>query len=247
MTETGRRRSVTRGEARGADQLTLKLWREGTYGLDAFEPGPNSQALAYVARSAGGDAHGNVYLWGGEGVGKTHLLLGACEAGTGAGLRTAYVDLAGCTRDPTPDVLDGLEHSDLVCIDALDGVAQDRAFAVALFRLYEAVAARGGTLAFAARVPPATLDAALPDLASRLSRSVVFHLAPLGDDALAAALVRRASVRGFELPDSSARFLISRLPRRVDTLCAAVDALDVHTLATHRKASIPAIKELLKL
>lgn len=231
----------------GSDQLTLKLWRERTASFSAYEPGPNAQALRCLAQPLSEYSPAHVYLWGARGVGKTHLLLGACEAHTAAGAQAVYLDLAACAASPGPGVLTGLERADLVCLDNLEAVATSGPWAHALFSLYERIGGQRTRLVFAADSAPAQVRSALPDLASRLARAVVFRLLPLPDEALPAALMRRAASRGFDLPEAGARFLVSRLPRRMDALCAAVDALDVHTLATHKKASIPAIKEILDL
>ncbi len=57
--------------------LAIQLPREPD--LDSFIPGPNAEAVAAVHSCATG-TEPYLYLWGGSGSGKTHLLLGACRA-----------------------------------------------------------------------------------------------------------------------------------------------------------------------
>lgn len=57
----------------------------------------------------------------------------------------------------------------------------------------------------------------------------------------------RARLRGFELPENVSRFLLKRLKRDMRTLSTTLDQLDHASICTHRKLTIPFVKEILKL
>lgn len=225
-------------------QLPLRLWDPGAPRLETFAAAANPAALAFLRQPVRAWPLPGAFLWGEAGRGKTHLLLAACHAHHAAGARVAYVDLA---TDLAPAVLENLEHHELVCIDHLETVRGDPVWTRALFGLFERAAAIDARLCWSARLSPSMIATGLPDLDSRLARCTIFRLNALTDAELAAALVQRAAALGFELPDTSVKFLLERLPRTMPALCAALAQLDVHTLANHKRATVPAIKEALGL
>ena len=56
----------------------------------------------------------------------------------------------------------------------------------------------------------------------------------------------RARVRGFELPDETARWLQRRFPRDMHTLYELLDALDEASLIAQRRLTVPFIRTVLK-
>lgn len=232
----------TEGPSRA--QLPLRLWDAGAPRLETFADAVAPEAAAFVAVPPGDWPAPGAYLWGDTGLGKTHLMLAVCHALHQKHAPVAYIDLAGPTA---PAALENLEHHALVCLDHLDAVRGQSEWLRALFGLCERSAVSGCRLLFAAHAPPARIDTGLADLDSRLARLTVFKLNPLSDTQLAKAMVQRAQALGFDLPESSVRFLLDRLPRTMPAVCAALDSLNVHTLAQHRRATVPAIKDALGL
>lgn len=66
-----------------------------------------------------------------------------------------------------PEVLDGMEHLSLVCIDNIECVAGDELWEMAIFDLYNRILESGKTrLLITGDRPPRQLNLGLPDLAS---------------------------------------------------------------------------------
>jgi DnaA family protein len=102
------------------------------------------------------------------------------------------------------------------------------------------VHAHGGRCLLSASAPPDSLPLApLPDLRTRLAACAVFGLKPLDDAELRAMLRRRAKLRGLEMPEEVAEFLLRRLPRTMPALIQALDRLDQGSLTTQRRLTIP--------
>jgi DnaA family protein len=55
----------------------------------------------------------------------------------------------------------------------------------------------------------------------------------------------RAQRRGLELPEETARYLLRRVPRDLRSLCALLETLDVASLASQRRLTVPFIREVL--
>lgn len=65
---------------------------------------------------------GYIYLWAREGAGRSHLLHAACAELSQRGDAVGYVPLDKRTWF-VPEVLDGMEHLSLVCIDNIECIA----------------------------------------------------------------------------------------------------------------------------
>ncbi|HZF17566.1 MAG TPA: DnaA regulatory inactivator Hda [Steroidobacteraceae bacterium] len=226
-------------------QLPLGVRLREASRFENFSPGANRAAVHAVQSLAASTGTGVVWLWGVRGSGRSHLLQAACAGAGEAGKASSYVpvaDLAGLDAG----VLAGLETLAVVAIDDVDTVAGRPDWERALFNLYNAATEHDTALILAASAPPAATRWGLEDLASRFAAATVFHLRPLDDEELPAALQRRAALRGLELPADSAEFLLKRLPRDMHTLCAALDALDEASLVAQRRLTIPFLKEVLQ-
>lgn len=65
---------------------------------------------------------GYIYIWSREGAGRSHLLHAACAELSARGDAVGYVPLDKRTWF-VPEVMEGMEHLSLVCIDNIECVA----------------------------------------------------------------------------------------------------------------------------
>jgi len=227
-------------------QLTLTLFRDTGASFDNFHAGEHTEALRAVAAWAAGEGPWCLLLWGATGVGKSHLLQAAIRAAADRGAQTMYVPLREAHAYGA-DALDGLDELDALAVDDVDALAGERAWEDALFALYNRMHAAGGRLLLSSPAAPRDLPLALPDLRSRLSAALVYHLLPLGDDDKRAALIATAAARGISLPDNVASYLLRRLPRDWPALHAALATLDTASLSAGRSLTVPFVREVLRL
>jgi DnaA family protein len=224
-------------------QLTLPVHLRDDATLENFLSPDDSGALTgALEQQLGADGEAMIYLHGGEGSGKSHLLQACCHcAGSGA----LYLPLAELVNYPPEEVLADVASMRLICLDDLDAVAGDRQWELALFELYNRVRELGCRLLVAAAASPRELPLALEDLRSRLSWGVVFYL-PGSDDERKIAILRfRAERRGLILSDEVANYLVMRAPRGLDPLLELLDRLDRASLVEKRALSIPFVKRTL--
>jgi DnaA family protein len=226
-------------------QLPLGVGLRATSVFESFFPGANAALVAGLVRRAAERGEAPLWIWGGKGLGKTHLLQATCVRATQGARRAAYLPL-GAAAAVTPEMLTGLESLDLVCVDDLEAVAAARDWESALFRLWNDLQERGGNLVLAAATPPAALHIAMPDLASRLRASAVYQLRPLTDLEQPDALRLKAAQRGIELPDGTLQYLVRRLPRDFAALCGVLDELDLAGLTAQRRLTVPFVRSVLE-
>lgn len=220
--------------------LALKLDAGATFG--SFHPGPNAAALDQVRRAV--DGEGWLFLWGAPGTGRTHLLNAACQAAGGAGRTACLLPLERADAF-SPLALEGLAGVDLVALDDVDRVAGHREWEEALFHLLNALRDGGTAVLMSAVRRPHDLALTLPDLRSRLGWGTLVRL-DAGDDAdRIQALRLRARLRGLELPEEAAGYLLRRVPRDLKTLMHLLDTLDAASLSAKRRLTVPFLREVL--
>ncbi|ALO46636.1 DnaA regulatory inactivator Hda [Pseudohongiella spirulinae] len=184
------------------------------------------------------------WLWGSQGAGCSHLLQAVCHAADEAGLKVFYLDFADADS-LRPEVLDGLEQLDVLCLDHLDQMPAQSAWEQALFGLYNRLAQSGCALIAAASRSPQQMSFMLPDLLSRLQSAAVFYVQVLDDQHKAAALQMRAIRRGFTISNEVAEFLVRRSERSTSSLFSLLNELDRHSLEAGRRITIPMLKTLM--
>lgn len=229
-------------------QLPLSIRLPDSSVFESYFAGRNQPVVdTLLALSADDKLRAPTCIWihGAAGTGKTHLLQAACSRASREGRTAAYL--------PLPDViglgeelLAGFGEISLVCLDDAQVVAGRELWERALFRLHQELDERGGRLLVAGLAPPAALPFKLRDLGSRLNGGLVLTLHPLEESGQIAALQLRAQLRGLELPDEVAQFMLRRLPRDMTHLYAVLDELDAASLVAQRRLTVPFVKAVLE-
>jgi DnaA family protein len=225
-----------------AVQIPLPFQRFDHYELAHYLPGANAHVLKHLTGPDAATAF--TYLWGEPGTGKSHLLQAVCTRESAAGRRTAYIPLAQHAT-LAPELLEGMEQLELVCIDDLEWIAGAGDWERALFNLFNRLRDAGHGLVVAAGTGPRGMPVQLADLQSRLQSGFTFHLQPLAETDRLAALRRRAALRGMELSDEVTAYVLRRVPRDMHSLFELLDRLDQASLEAKRKITVPFVKELL--
>lgn len=223
-------------------QLALPLQLADHAVFASYLASGNESLVAALQALAAGANYDGCYFWGAAATGKTHLLQAVCAS---AGDESVYLPMTMLTEAP-PEMLQGLAHRRLVCVDDIDAVAGKSAWELALFDLCNQVFDSKGCLVAAASAAPRAAAFKLADLQSRLSQLPTYQLRGLDDDATRRALQLRAGHRGLDLPDETAQFLISRNRRDMASLYKLLDKLDLAALRAQRRLTIPFVKQVLE-
>jgi DnaA family protein len=224
-------------------QLALGIDLRDDCTLETYFPGENQQALSQIKQLAKGEGESFVYIWGREGVGRTHLLQGACHWAHRSQRTSFYISLKS-VKQLSPEVLAGLERIDVICLDDIEGIAGDPVWEEAVFHLFNKLRANKKHLLITANCAPKALPILLPDLLSRLTWGIVYLLQPLGDNDLLMALQLRAKERGLDLSDEVGSFLIRRCTRSMPELYTLLEKLDKASLIAQRRLTIPFVKSI---
>lgn len=222
-------------------QLALPLSLDDHAVFESFWTTGNEALVSYLARLAESRSGPGGWIRGAGSTGKTHLLQALCSR---FGDDSVFLPL-NQLRHVSPDILEDVANRRCVCLDDVDLIAADEGWELALFTLWNQIADRDGLLVVTASTGPRDCGFALADLQSRLARLPVFQVEPLDEANRILALQLRASHRGLELPDDTARFLLTRSRRDMASLYELLDRLDAEALKAQRRLTIPFVRNVL--
>ena len=225
--------------------LDVQLREETTF--DNFYVG-NNQALLEHLKSIANIEDKTLtkitYIWGANGVGRTHLLQACCRMAGDRKLTSTYIPLAHY-QEYTTHVFDGMEALDLVCIDDVHCISQAGKWQETLFHFYNRALTSDVQIVVSGLQSPRELDISLTDLVTRLASAVVYQVQPLADEQKLLAIKSHAECKGLELTETVAKYLLEHCPRNMRDLTNTLEMLDVASLAAKRKLTVPFIKATL--
>ena len=221
-------------------QLLLDIKPQPSPTLTNFLAGRNVELLDTFKRMlSGAEKERFVYLWGGAGCGKSHLLQAIVAAYTQKNLKAVY-----CSAKKYVDFSINLDADCLAIddIDTLNALAQ-----IELFHLYNRFRDEGhGILVLSGVAAPLYLPMR-QDLVTRLGWGLVFQMHELTEAEKLHAMKSHARDCGFDLPDEICLYLLRHGRRDLPTLMMTIDALDRYSLVNQRPITLPLLRELLQV
>lgn len=229
-------------------QIPLDVTLPDDETFDSFYSGQNQQLIDHLMQVVTQPQTKFCYtlITGAKNTGKSHLLYASCVKAQDLGLSNVLLPLEQLIS-MKPQLLDGIEDYDLVCIDNIEVIAGIEQWQNALFYLFNLLDGADKRLIIASAANPNQLQLTLPDLISRLDWGIRFPTKALSDEEKLAALQMRAKLRGLTLSTDAGRFLLSRTNRDIRALMQVLDRLDQASMAMQRKLTIPFIKSVLLL
>lgn len=225
-------------------QLALNLCLKDAASFTNFFIGANKQLVDVLRNLYVNNESLFVYFWGKTGVGKSHLLSALCQLFSDHGFIAAYLPLEDA-QQLDPQMLEDLEKMDVLCIDDLNLIAGNSVWEEAIFHCFNKVVVSRKQIVITANVVPQALQLIIPDLKSRMTGGLIFEVKELNDVEKIESLKLRAKLRGLELSDGAAQYLLNHYPRDPESLFKALDQLDKEALVSQRRLTVPFIKDVL--
>lgn len=228
-------------------QLTLPIGLKDTESFASFIPGQNIQVCSHLNTLFAQfetDKSNNwlTYLFSDSGLGKSHLLYATCQQAELAGQSCVYLSFKE-KQQMSPEVLQGLEHYRLICLDDIEKLQSESAWQIAVFDLINRVKEQNDVcLVITGNQPSNQLSLELPDLLSRLSWGTNFQLYSLTDTQRQQALIVKAQHRGLNMSKEVAKYLVNHWQRDMPALVESLDILDEQSMQQQRKLTIPFVK-----
>ncbi len=224
----------TASEASAPEVPSVRLHPHYTF--ETFIVGPSNE-FAYSACRAVADRPGMAYnplfLYGGVGLGKTHLLQAIAHTTLAAGLRVSYLTaeeffnqfFQAIRNHRMEDFRRRFRNVDLLLVDDVHFLIGKERLQEEFFHTFNALYYEGRQIVFTADRPPSALAMLEERLRSRFEWGLIVDIQPPDYETRLAILRAKAEWFGLPLPDAVLELLARRLEGNIRTLEGALTRL----------------------
>jgi chromosomal replication initiator protein len=215
------------------------------YATAGYDP----QTNAFAPPLFNAATYNPIYIYGGSGVGKSHLLMALAHAFKNLGLNVLFVRAETFTQHVVKAIRGGemqefrkiYRNSDLLIIDDVDLFARRSATQEELFNTFNALHTTHKQIIFSSNAPPGLLEGIEERLISRFEWGITLKLEAPTAEAVKQILDKRSKLLNFPLSQEIFDFLIKTFPDNIKPLLRALDAL---ILRSHLEKAKPARLDL---
>jgi chromosomal replication initiator protein len=249
-------RSFSQGAATAAAaarQISFDPTLNSKYTFDGFVVGACNQfahAASLAVAEAPGKTYNPLYLYGGVGLGKTHLMHACGQAikERNPHLRVAYLsserfmnELINSIRyDKTQGFREKYRSVDVLLIDDIQFMAGKERTQEEFFHTFNSLYEQQKQIVISSDCPPREIPTLEERLHSRFEWGLIADLEPPDLETKVAILKRKAETIGFAIPDDVALFIASRVKHNVRELEGSL----IRLVAISSLRGIPISREL---
>jgi len=227
--------------------------------FETFVVGANNNFACAAARAvadAPGKSYNPLFLYGGVGLGKTHLLhaIGQHVSASKKGSRVAYLS----SEKFTNEYIDGIQNNrlagfrkkyrqtDVLLIDDVQFLAGKERIQEEFFHTFNALHEAHRQIVLTCDRPASEIQGLEHRLVSRFEWGLVTDLQPPDVEMRLAILKKKAQLMNVALTEEVLNFLANRIRSNVRRLEGALIRVASYALLTGRKLSIEAVENLLR-
>ncbi|HXR03842.1 MAG TPA: chromosomal replication initiator protein DnaA [Verrucomicrobiae bacterium] len=227
--------------------------------FESFVVGNNNNfayAAALAVAQVPGKSYNPLFLYGGVGLGKTHLLhaIGQYVVSNKKGARVAYLS----SEKFTNEYIDGIQNNQLVkfrkkyrqtdvlLIDDIQFLAGKERIQEEFFHTFNALHEARKQIVLTCDRPASEIQGLEHRLVSRFEWGLVTDLQPPDVEMRLAILQKKAQIMGVTLPDEVMNFLANRIRTNVRRLEGALIRVASYASLTGKKLSIEVVEGLLR-
>jgi chromosomal replication initiator protein len=242
---------------RSGGNVELEFNPKNTF--EAFVVGSNNNfayAAALAVAQAPGKSYNPLFLYGGVGLGKTHLLhaIGHHVATHRKGARAAYIS----SEKFTNEYIDGIQNnqlakfrkkyrqSDVLLIDDIQFLAGKERIQEEFFHTFNALHEAHRQIVLTCDRPASEIQNLEQRLVSRFEWGLVTDLQPPDVEMRLAILRKKAQLMGAELPEEIMSFLANRIRTNVRRLEGALIRVASFASLTGKPLSMEVVEGLLR-
>ncbi|RJQ50190.1 MAG: chromosomal replication initiator protein DnaA [Nitrospiraceae bacterium] len=249
----------TKQENRRAKLANRGIFLNPKFTFDAFVVGASNQ-FAHAAARAVADAPGKSYnpffIFGGVGLGKTHLMnsIGNRIVDKQPGVKMMYAPAEQFTnefvysmRNDRMDEFKAKYRSlDVLLIDDIQFIAGKSGTQEEMFHTFNALYDSHKQIVFSSDRPPKDISPITERLRSRFGMGLIADIQIPDVETKMAILGKKSEMEGIQLPEDVSYFLASRVKSNIRDLEACMIRLGAHSSLTGKTISVEMTKEVLR-
>lgn len=229
------------------------------FSFDTFLSGEKNEFTCTMLKAVGEDPGGNynpLYIWGGVGLGKTHLLnaLGNRIVKNHPEKRVGYISstrfacqvVEAHASGTIGSVYEAYSRWDVLLVDDIQFLAGRDEPQEAFYPIFDAMVESGRQIVVSGDMPPEHIKSLNRNILSRLSGGIVAHLTPPSYETRMAILRGQLGVTGARVPEEVLALVAMRLPDDVRKLTGTLRKIVAFAELKGEDISCEAAGELLK-
>jgi chromosomal replication initiator protein len=208
------------------------------YSFENFVVGPGnrlSHAAAVAVGQKPGRAYNPLFIHGGVGLGKTHLLQAICQEAVRQSprLRIYYISCDGFMNQFMESVQDGamadfrhrFRSVDILVIDDIHDLANRGRTQEEFFHTFNTLHQSGRQVVMSSDAPPTEIPDLEERLVSRFNSGLVAPIAKPCYETRVAIVKKKAALRSMDLPDDVASYIAAKIDTNIRELEGAITKL----------------------
>jgi chromosomal replication initiator protein len=234
-------------ESRRQRLASRGIYLNPKYTFESFVVGPSNQFAQAAARSVSeaiGKTYNPLFIYGGVGLGKTHLIsaVGHAVIDRNPNLTVLYVS----SEQFTNEVVSAIRHDrmgefkekyrnlDVLLLDDIQFIANKTATQEEFFHTFNALYERQRQIVVSSDRPPKEITAVTDRLRSRFSMGLIADIQPPEIETKIAILLKKADRERITIPDEVAYYLASKIKSNIRELEGCLIRLGAQASLTGR-------------
>jgi chromosomal replication initiator protein len=208
------------------------------YSFDNFVVGPGNQlahAAAVAVSQKPAHAYNPLFIHGGVGLGKTHLLQAICQTAmrSNSSMKIYYVSCNGFLTQFLESVQAGemadfrnkFRAFDMLIIDDIHDLSNREQTQEEFFHTFNTLFQSGRQVVLSSDAPPGEIPRLEDRLTSRFCCGLVAGIDPPGFETRVAIIKKKAALRHIDIPDDVSNYVAARLDQNIRQLEGAMTKL----------------------
>jgi chromosomal replication initiator protein len=246
-------------ESRKQKLASRGIYLNPKYTFENFVTGPSNQfaqAAAKAVAGAPGKVYNPLFIYGGVGLGKTHLMtaIGNAVIDKSTDMSIIFVSAEQFTNEVVSairhekmgELKDKYRNVDLLLLDDIHFIANKTQTQEEFFHTFNAIYEKQKQIVISSDRPPREIGAVTDRLRSRFSMGLIADIQPPELETKVAILQRKAALEKIPIPEEVAYYLASKVKSNIRELEGCLIRLGAQASLTGRPINVDMAKNILQ-